>query len=64
MSLLASTYMESKPLILKIYNTTDPGDSAKDIRSTTKSQKETKNKSKNVLSIRKCFSHSRATSHI
>lgn len=63
MSLLASTYMESKPLILKIYNTT--GDSAKDIiRSTTKSQKETKNKSKNVLSIRKCFSHSRATSHI
>lgn len=29
MSLLASTYMESKPLILKICNTTDPGDSQK-----------------------------------
>lgn len=29
MSWLACIYMESKPLILKIYNTTDTGDSAK-----------------------------------
>lgn len=42
MSWLASTHMESNPLIKKKKHTTDIGYSAKGMKSTIKSQEETK----------------------
>lgn len=64
MSWLACIYMESKPLILKIYNTTDTGDSAKILDWQQNFKKKQKIRVKNVLSIWNCFSNSKASSHM